>query len=121
MELIEVAAELDAPACLDAASAFDTTSAFDTASAFRAAASERDELAADPLVAAFGAMLDALEMVPSDVSQFRSLSEAALLSINSLGAAARRLPDAAGAEAQDSKHGRPPTRARRMGQNPAAR
>ena len=64
-----------------------------TAAAFRAAAGEREQLAADPLVAAFAVVLDALESVPADVSQYRSISEAALLTLNSIGAASRRLLD----------------------------
>lgn len=65
----------------------------DTAAAFRAAADERDELASNALVAAFALVLDALEAVPSDVPQYRALPEAALLVINNISAASRRLLD----------------------------
>jgi hypothetical protein len=65
----------------------------DTGDAFRAAAGQREQLAGDPLVAAFASVVSALEAVPAEVSQYRGLPEAALLALNSMGAACQRLLD----------------------------
>ena len=65
----------------------------DTGDAFRAAAGQREQLAGDPLVAAFASVVSALEAVPPEVSQYRGLPEAALLALNSMGAACQRLLD----------------------------
>jgi hypothetical protein len=65
----------------------------DTAAVSRAAADEREGLACNALVAAFAAVFDALKAVSSDFSEYRALPEPALLTINSIGAASRRLMD----------------------------
>jgi Domain of unknown function (DUF222) len=63
----------------------------DTAEAFRAAADAHEGFASSALARSFGVAIDRLRAVPTSVTDYRTLDEATLLTLNTLNAEAARL------------------------------